>query len=471
MFVVCAAVFLSVLNGTIVNVVLPTIGLELAVEPALLGWVVTAYSLVYAVAIPFFGRFADIFGARRLFVAGQAVFALGSLLCVLAPSFPLLVLARVIQAAGGAAIPGLGMTLATRAYPPHQIGVVVGLMSTGVGVAQAIGPTLGGVVATAFGWQAAFAVGTLAGVLVPASWVWLPQLDRKPDDAASTREPLDLWGGLFLAATISGGLLALTEAARHGPGAPTVWLAALLALSGLASLVFRQRTNTFPFIPREVLASPAFLAVSGITVCSTASSFGVIVGVPLLLARVNGLPASEIGLLMIPNALLAVSLGVLVGKLADRVGIRLPVRAGLLALLVSLAALSTAAGMSGWIISGLLAVLGVGTTLVYTALPASVSLILRPERLASGQGINSMLFFLGGSLGATLTTAVLTVRAEAADALNLIHSGSGVPFSDAFLLLMVPVALGLTLTGWVPGRPPTDRSSSDTMRPTSVPGE
>lgn len=455
MAIVCTAVFLSVLNGTIVNVVLPTIGQDLSVEPALLGWVVTAYSLVYAVAIPFFGRFADLYGARRLFVAGQAVFALGSLLCFLAPSFPLLVVARVIQAAGGAAIPGLGMTLASRAYPPHRIGVVVGLMSTGVGVAQAIGPTLGGAVATAFRWQAAFAIGAVAGVLAPASWAWLPRLDRKPDESTAEREPLDIWGGLFLAATISGGLLALTEAARHGPGAPTVLLATVLALSGLSALVTRQRTIRFPFIPREVLASRAFLAVSGITVCSTASSFGVIVGVPLLLARVNGLPASEIGLLMVPNALLAVSLGVLVGKLSDRVGIRLPVRGGLLAMILSLALLSTAAGAPGWIISGLLAVLGVGTTLAYTALPASVSLILRPERLASGQGINSMLFFLGGSLGATLMTAVLTVRADAADAINLLHSGAGVAFSDAFLLLMVPAMIGLALTGWVPGRPKT----------------
>lgn len=452
MAVVCAAVFLSVLNGTIVNVVLPTIGVELAVEPALLGWVVTAYSLVYAVAIPFFGRIADMYGARRLFVAGQAVFALGSLLCVLAPSFPLLIVARVIQSTGGAAIPGLGMTLASRAYPRHQIGVVVGLMSTGVGVAQAIGPTLGGVVATTFGWQAAFAVGALAGLLAPASWAWLPRIDHKPD---ARSEPLDIWGGLFLAATISGGLLCLTEAARHGPTAPSVLLAATLGCVGLAALVLRQRTIRFPFIPRELMASPAFLAVSGITVCSTASSFGVIVGAPLLLARVNGLAASEIGLLMIPNALLAVSLGVLVGKMADRVGIRLPVRAGLLSMLLALAALSTAAGEPGWVISALLAMLGVGTTLVYTALPASVSLILRPERLASGQGMNSMLFFLGGSLGATLTTAVLTIRADAANALNLLYIGSGVPFSDAFLLLMLPAAIGLTLTGWVPGRRPT----------------
>jgi len=447
--VVCVAVFLSVLNGTIVNVVLPTIGDDLAVEPALLGWVVTSYSLVYAVAIPFFGRFADLFGARRFFVAGQVVFAVGSILCVFAPNFPLLIVARIIQSAGGAAIPGLGMTLASRAYPPSQIGTVVGLMSTGVGAAQAIAPTLGGAIASQFGWQAAFAVGALAGVLVPASWAWLPQIDRR---TASNMEPLDLWGGLFLAATISGGLLCVTEAARYGLSAPTVLLAAGLALSGLTALVSRQRRIAFPFIPRVLFASPAYLAISAITVCATASSFGVIVGVPLLLARVNGLPASEIGLLMIPNALLAVSLGVLVGKLADRVGVRLPVRAGLLAMLLALAALSTTAGASGWVVSGLLAVLGVGTTLAYTALPASVSLILPPDRLASGQGINSMLFFLGGSLGATLTTAVLSIRATAKDALNPFHVGQGVGFSDAFLLLMVPATLGLLLTGWAPGR-------------------
>jgi len=448
--VVCAGIFLSVLNGSIVNVVLPTIGLELAVEPALLGWVVTAYSLVYAVAIPFFGRLADIFGARRFFVVGQAVFALGSLLCVLAPSFGWLIVARVIQSAGGAAIPGLGMTLVSRSFPKHQIGTVVGLMSTMVGLGQAVGPTLGGTIAGAFGWHAAFAVGAVAGLLVPASWAWLPRTDGPTTKRA---EPLDIPGGLFLAAAISGGLLAVTEAARNGLTAPGVLLAGLLAAGGMVALVLRQRRIAFPFIPRELLHSAGFRAVSIITVCASAGSFGVIIGVPLLLARVNGLSAAEIGLWLVPNAALTAILGVLVGRLADRVGSRLPVRAGLVLMLAALLALSTAAGASGWLVATLLAALGAGAALVNTPLPASIPLILRPERLASGQSLTTMLFFLGGSLGATLTTAILSIRSAALDAINPLHALGGVGFSDAFLLLAVPIMLALAVSGQVPGEP------------------
>jgi EmrB/QacA subfamily drug resistance transporter len=447
--VVCAAIFLSVLNGSIVNVVLPVIGQDLAVEPALLGWVVTAYSLVYAVAIPFFGRLADIFGARRFFVAGQAVFAVGSLLCVLAPSFSLLIVARVIQSAGGAAIPGLGMTLVSRAYPPQQMGTVVGLMSTMVGVGFAIGPTLGGYVASTFGWHAAFAIGAFGGLLVPASWLLLPRDGGSGEQAA---EPLDVWGGVFLASAISGGLLALTEAARNGPTSPSVFAAGALSLGGMAALVARQRSTPFPFIPRELLASAGYRAVSTITICASAGNFGVIVGVPLLLARVNGHSAAEIGLMLLPNAALSALLGVVIGRFADRVGSRLPVRIGLVVMLAALFALSSVVGTDGWTIAGLLALLGLGSVLVNTPLPAAVPRLIPPERLASGQSITNMLFFLGGSLGATLTTAILSARASATDAVNVVHDGAGVGFSDAFLLLMLPVLLALILSGAVPGR-------------------
>lgn len=462
LIVVCAATFLSVLNGSIINVVLPTIGQDLAIDPALLGWVVTAYSLVYAVAIPFFGRLADAFGPRRFFVAGQAVFALGSLLCVLAPSFGLLIVARVIQSAGGAAIPGLGMTLVSRTFPKDRLGSIVGIMSAMVGLAQAVGPTLGGTIAGLFGWHAAFAVGALAGLLVPASWAWLPSLEGR---AAGGREPLDVRGGLLLGLAISGGLLAITEGARNGPAAPTVVAAALAAGGGLAALILRQRRAPFPFIPRELLASTGYRAVSAITVCASASSFGVLIGVPLLLARVNGLSAAEIGVWLVPNAVLAAVLGVLVGRLADRVGGRLPVRLGLLTMLAALLALSTAAGGAGWLVAALLAALGAGAAFVSTPLPATIPLILRPDRLASGQSLTTMLFFLGGSLGATLTTAVLSVRGAATEAVNPLHAGAGAAFSDAFLLLILPVLAALALAGRVPGASPRSRAAPTTPAP------
>src|SRR6185436_15801650 len=133
-----------------------------------------------------------------------------------------------------------------------------------------------------------------------------------------------------------------------------------------------------------------YRAVSTITVCASAGNFGVIIGVPLLLARVNGHSAAEIGLMLVPNAVLTAVLGVLIGRFADRVGSRLPVRIGLLVMLTAVFALSSAAGAGGWVISGLLALLGLGSALVNTPLAAAVPRLIPSERLASGQSITNM---------------------------------------------------------------------------------
>ena len=468
--VVCAAIFISVLNASIVNVVLPTIGADLLVDAALLGWVITAYSLVYAVAIPFYGRLADLYGARRFFIAGQGVFAVGSLLCALAPSFSLLLVARVIQAGGGAAVPGLGIALAARAFPPHQRGTVLGIVTTALGVAAAIGPTLGGLLADRFGWHAVFAVGTVAGLLLPASWLLLPREDPRGG------ERLDVWGGLFLAAGISGGLFALTEGSRSGWASPRSLISAAVALVGLAALVARQRTAATPFIPRELLANRRYVALTTTSFAAMAAMMAAIVGLPLLLAGVNGLSPAQVGLVLFPNAALTAALGVVVGRLVDRVGARRPVRAGLLVMMAAALGLSIAAGDSAWTLAAILMLLGLGSSLVNTPLSAAVSLVVRPERFASGQSMNTMLFFLGGSFGATLTTAVVGARVGAADAVNPLHTGLAVGFSDAFLLALLPLGVALALSGAVPGRPakrltePRDAAQA-TAQPVTAPSD
>ena len=444
MLVVCAAVFFSVLNASIVNVTLPTIGRDLEVEPDRLGWVITAYLLVYAVAIPFYGRLADRYGARRFFLFGQGVFALGSLLCALAPSYGLLVAARVVQAGGGAAIPGLGVTLASRAYPPNERGTVLGFMSTTLGVAAAIGPTLGGIVADALGWHAVFAIGALAGLLMPLSWAILPR------DEGHGSERLDVWGGLFLALTVSGALFATTEGARGGWDSPRVLWAALTSVVALAALVARQGTATSPFIPRDLLANWRYLALVGTSFTAMGAVMGPLVGMPLLLSTLNNLSPSQIGLALLPNAALYALLGVVAGRVVDRAGARAPVRGGLVVMLVGLVGLSSAVGSPAWVASALLAFVGVGSAFVNAPLSTAVSLVVRPERMASAQSINTMLLFLGGSFGTTLLTAVVAGRGRAAGAFNPLHAGPGVGYSDAFLFLAVPLLVASPLAAALP---------------------
>ena len=151
LLVVCIPTFFSVLNASAVVVLLPEIGAEFSVGSASLSWLMSGFLLVYGIAIPFFGRLANIYGARRFFLFGILLFSLGSLLAALAPNYELLLGARVVQALGGAALPGLGMTLASRAFGPGNRGAALGALSATMGSGAAIGPLLGGTMSAQFG--------------------------------------------------------------------------------------------------------------------------------------------------------------------------------------------------------------------------------------------------------------------------------------------------------------------------------
>jgi MFS family permease len=119
LLVVCTALFFGVLNASAVGVILPEIAEDLSIGPGQLSWLMTGFLLIYAIAIPLYGRLADFYGARMLFLLGVAIFAAGSVLSALADNYTLLLASRIVQAVGGAAVPGLGITLASRAYGPE----------------------------------------------------------------------------------------------------------------------------------------------------------------------------------------------------------------------------------------------------------------------------------------------------------------------------------------------------------------
>ncbi len=151
------------------------------------------------------------------------MFSLGSLLAALAPNYELLLGARVVQALGGAALPGLGMTLASRAFGPGNRGAALGALSATMGSGAAIGPLLGGTMSAQFGWQSLFAITALAVLVTPLALAVLPKAEER------SREPMDVAGGLLLAVMLTGLLLAASEGGQSGWGSPLV-----LGSAGLA---------------------------------------------------------------------------------------------------------------------------------------------------------------------------------------------------------------------------------------------
>ena len=177
--IVCVALFFAVLEASAVSVILPEIAIGISADPAQIGWLMTVFLLVTGIAIPFYGRLADRFGAGHLFIFGVAVFSIGSLLAGMATNYQFLLVARIIQAMGGAAIPGLGMVLVSRAYGPESRGAVLGIIAATIGVSAAAGPLLGGLLSELLGWRSVFLVTTATVLTIPFILRALPKFGKR----------------------------------------------------------------------------------------------------------------------------------------------------------------------------------------------------------------------------------------------------------------------------------------------------
>ena len=445
LFIVGVAVFFGVLNASAVGVVLPNIADDLSVDTGQLSWLMTGFLLIYGIAIPFYGRLADLYGARPLFLLGVGIFSVGALLSAVAPNFSSLLAARIVQAAGGAAVPGLGMTLASRAYGPEARGTVIGALAATIGAGAAIGPLLGGGLSELLGWRSIFFISASAAITIPFAWNILP---RDEDRSGGT---LDMLGGAALALLVGGALLVPTEGVRSGWSSSLVLAGAVVSIIGLVALLARQVTAGSPFLPKEFLRNTRYIALVGMSFSVMAANLAPLIGLPILLSISHGLSPLEVGLVMLPGAISSSLFGVLAGRVTDRKGARLPVWIGAPLMLLAVLGLSTYAGSSVLVIATFAGILGAGFGLVNTPLAATISRIVRVQMLASALSINSMLFFLGGSFGTAALMAVVTSRAGENDSLfNPLHSGAAAGFSDAFLLLAIPVMVALALSVALP---------------------
>ena len=228
--VVALAVFTTVLTATMINVLIPLMRAEFGASAAQVGWVITGYALAYAIGIPLYGRISDLFGVRRVFALGLLGFALGGLICAFAPSLVVLVLGRLVQRIGGAAVPALALVAVAKVLPPGKRGGALGLVASSVGIGAAVGPIAGGAVGQLFGWRALL-VGSLVLMLllIPFAWRVLPnggsEDERRFDLIGGVL--LGLGAGLFLFGTTQGQAAGFTSASSWGS-----FLGAALAFTG-----------------------------------------------------------------------------------------------------------------------------------------------------------------------------------------------------------------------------------------------
>jgi MFS transporter, DHA2 family, metal-tetracycline-proton antiporter len=439
LWVVVAAVFVSVMAGTMVNVVVPVIGEDFGASEAQVGWVVTSHLLVFAVCVPLYGRLADSFSVRRLFVLGLLVFAVGSLVCALAPNLPVLVFGRVVQAVGDAAIPALAGVAVAKVLPPGRRGGALGLILSSVGTGAAVGPILGGVVEQFVGWQFLFyGVLVMALLLVPASLRVLP-------DTSEGERSFDLIGGTLLGLGTGLFLFGITQGQVEGFGSVSSWGSFLGAV--LAAFLFAWRISTvrYPFVSPKLFRNRAYVAAAVVGFFTMFANLAAAVAVPLLATNVNGLSPGAVGLVLTPGAVALAIMSPRVGRLSDRVGARPLVLVGTSAMVISLFCISAfAAGAAAvWISLGMLG-LTAGFALANPPTTNAAANALSREEVGVGLGIFQGIFFLGGGTGPALIGAFLAARQESGSgAINPLYTLDAAAFSDAFLATAVILLLAL----------------------------
>ncbi len=437
---VTACVFMSVVNTTMVNVSLPSIGEDFGASPASLGWLVTIYSLTFGVATPFYGRLGDRYGLRRMFVIGLCIFVGASLLAGLAPTFALLMFFRAGQAFGSAAIPSLGIGMLARAVPQERRGRSLGIVSTAVGAGSALGPALGGGLTELVSWRMVFLVSAMLAVLIPFCLRYLPAT------RGERGTPPDWLGGVTLGATIAGILLVTAGLQRSGATSTLVIISVLVALVGLTITIWRQRIAENPFIERLLLANRRYLLLCVTGFCAMAGNIGALVVAPFLYEEIHGLSAGETGLALLPTALAVALLSRTAGRLADRYDPFLLIIGGLFVNLVTLFLLATFG--IGWPVlpfAALSTFLGVGQAFVNSPLSVTLTRTIPQRIYGVGLGLYNMLFFVGSGFGAALSTALYEAREGAGSTILPFYFGDirYTHISDAFLPAILFIFAGL----------------------------
>lgn len=436
--VVGVATFMTALDGSVVNTVVPVIQRVFGVEEAAIQWVVMIYLLVVSGLLLSFGRLGDLRGHRSIYLSGFGIFVLGSALCGLAPTLGVLVAARALQALGAAMLAANAPAILTRTFPATQRGQALGVTAMMTYLGLTVGPSLGGWLARAYGWRAVFYINLPVGAVA----LILGRLFIPPDGGAERPEPFDLTGALLFTVGLVALLLGLNRGSSWGWGSPRVL--GLLGLAGvlLTAFLVVERRVAQPMLDLSLFRRWLFSASAFSAVLNYICTYTVIFLLPFYLIRGRGLDSAQAGLVLTAQPLVMALVAPLSGTLSDRIGSRLPATLGmgvLAAGLFLLARLTPTTPLPG--VMARLAVAGVGLGLFSSPNNSALMGAAPRHRQGIAAGILATARSVGMVLGVGLAGAIFTTvlaRGQAVGSPSALFAGIAVSFT---------VAAGIALVG------------------------
>jgi len=405
----CLALFMIMLDNTVVNVALPSIQRDLGTSISGLEWIVNGYTLSFAVLLAVGGRLGDIFGRRKMFILGVIVFTFASTTAGFAPSNFALVASRVLQGMGAAFMMPGTLSIITDVFPPAERGKAIGTWAGVSALALAIGPVLGGFLTEHVSWRAIFYINLPVGIIAVLAALFIVRESR---DTTVGRQ-VDVLGVGVLTASLTAFVLALIEGNSWGWSSPSI--IALLAGAVVAMMAFIaiERRVKAPIIEFSLFRSRNFIGSVIIAFIITFAMMGVFFFLALYMQNILGYTALEAGVRFLPTTLVIMVTAPLAGRLADRIGPRWPIVVGMSMIAVSLYMFSTIE--VGTTFSGLwvgFVILGAGIGLTMSPMSTAAMNAVSKTKAGVASGVLSMFRMVGGTFGVAALGALFQSQAQ-----------------------------------------------------------
>ncbi|MFL6213882.1 MAG: DHA2 family efflux MFS transporter permease subunit [Blastocatellia bacterium] len=426
---VMLATFMEVLDTSVANVALPHIAGSLSASTDEATWVLTSYLVSNAIILPATAWLATFFGRKRLLITCIAIFTVSSFVCGAATSLPMLIIARIVQGAGGGALQPIAQATMLESFPPERRGVAMAIYGMGVVVAPIIGPTLGGWITDNYSWRWVFYINIPVGALA----VFMAQsfIEDPPYIKNAARSMIDYIGFGLMAVWLATLQIVLDKGQQEDWFASPliVWFAIISVASLIAFVVWEMRVKQ-PIVNLRVLINRNFAVGTILITVVGIVLYGSTALLPLFLQTVMGYPALESGMAVSPRGLGSMLSMIVVARLIGKVDARYLIAGGFLVL-----------GLSVWWLGGITLeisksyvvwpniISGFAMGFIFVPLTTLTTGTLRNEEIGNATGIYNLMRNIGGGLGISAVTTMLSRNAQIHQASMVSHL---TPYDPAF---------------------------------------
>ncbi|MDX5473993.1 MAG: DHA2 family efflux MFS transporter permease subunit [Bacillaceae bacterium] len=463
--------FIAFLNNTLLNIALPSIMTDLNVKPATVQWLTTGFMLVNGVLVPMSAYFIQKYSVRRLFLVAMGIFAFGTLVAGMAPSFSLLLTGRMMQAAGTAIMMPLLMNVMLVSFPIEKRGTVMGMFGMIMMAAPAIGPTLSGWIVEHYEWRMLFHfVWPIALAIFGVGFLLLKDKKEK------VNLKLDLVSLALSTVGFGGVLFGFSSAGNAGFDSPRVYLPIVIGVIALVTFIRRQNGQEKPMLNFGVYRYPMFALSSAISMVLNMAMFSGMLLLPIYVQTIRGISPMDAGLMLLPGALVMAFMSPVTGRLFDKFGGRMLAIVGLTIMVVTTYQFSTLTTETPYFyLMALHAVRMFGITMVMMPVSTNGLNQLPRKFYPHGTAMNNTLNQLSGAIGTALLVTIMSIQTEkylsgmmqegavtdssVIEGFNLLAMLEGI--NDAFFVATCIAIVALGLSFFIKRARPADEEEKD----------